>query len=39
MIRSHMFPLNLTLPRYRESVILCLADKVCAVKETVSGRF
>lgn len=39
MIGSHMFPLNPTLPRYRESVLLCLADKLCAVKETVSGRF
>ena len=38
MIRAHMFPMNLTLPRYRESVILCLADKICATRETFSGR-
>ena len=33
MILSHMFPLG-QLPRCRESVILCLADKVCALRET-----
>lgn len=37
MILAHMFPLNLTLPRYRESVLLCTADKICAAKETVHG--
>ncbi len=34
MIYSHMWPLNLThLPRYKESVLICLADKYCAVRE------
>lgn len=28
---------NLTIPRYRKSVILCIADKICAVQENVSG--
>ncbi len=37
MILSHMFPMNRTLPRYRESVLLCTADKVCAARETFSG--
>ena len=37
MILAHMFPLNLTLHRYRESVLLCTADKICAAKETVGG--
>ena len=35
MIRTHMFPLNLVLPRYRESAILCVADKICALAETL----
>ena len=39
MIARHMFPLNITPPRYRESVLLCIADKVCAVKETFSKPF
>ena len=37
MILSHMFPMNRTLPRYRESVLLCTADKICATRETVRG--
>lgn len=37
MIVRHMFPLNLTPPRYRESVILCFADKICALYETAAG--
>lgn len=35
MILSHMFPLNLVVPKCRESLILCLADKICAAVETV----
>lgn len=37
MIHSHMFPLSLTLPHYRESLILCAADKLCAIRETLPG--
>ena len=33
IIRKHMFPLNLRIPRYRESFIVCLADKICAIRE------
>ena len=39
MIKSHMFPLNPVLPRYWESVILCVADKICAARETGSGVY
>ena len=35
MILTHMFPLNLRIPRYKESIILCIADKICATKETI----
>lgn len=38
MILRHMFPLNLHPPRTREGVLLCLADKLCATREVVSGR-
>ena len=34
IIRKHMFPLTLIPPRYRESLIVCIADKWCAVCET-----
>ena len=39
MIRSHMFPLNKSVPKYRESIILCAADKLCAVAETLRALF
>ncbi len=38
MIEKHMFPLNLAPPKYYESIILCVADKICALEETVTGR-
>lgn len=35
MIYCHMFPLNLRIPKYREAVILCIADKIVATIETI----
>lgn len=36
MIYCHMFPLNLfRVPKYNESLILCVADKISALKETL----
>lgn len=34
MIAHHMFPLVPSPPRCRESALLCLADKLCALRET-----
>lgn len=35
IIATHMWPLTLTrLPRYRESAVVCFADKCCALLET-----
>jgi len=34
IIRKHMFPLTVVPPRYKESIIVCLADKLCALDET-----
>ena len=35
IIFSHMFPLNLSrVPRSREALLVCLADKICASFET-----
>jgi len=33
MIYTHMFPLNFRIPRYKESVLLCISDKICAITE------
>lgn len=35
MIYTHMFPLNFRLPKYKESVILCISDKIVAIIETI----
>lgn len=38
IIRTHMWPLTLrSVPRSREAIIVCLADKYCSTLETVSG--
>ncbi len=37
IILKHMFPLNITTPPlYKESTIVCIADKICATLEIVS---
>ena len=38
MIYCHMFPMNiLRVPKHRESIILCLADKAVSSYETIKG--
>ena len=38
MIAHHMFPLVPFPPRRRESALLCVADKLCALRETLLRR-
>ena len=38
MIKKHMFPLTPIPPVHREGFILCLADKLSALKETINDR-
>ena len=38
IILRHMFPLNIVPPMCKEAWLVCLADKICASKETVFGR-
>ena len=33
VIEKHMFPLNIRLPKYKESFVVSVADKICATKE------
>lgn len=35
IIKKHMFPLTLVPPKYAESLIVCVADKICALKEVL----
>ncbi len=40
IIYSHMWPLNIThLPRCKESLLVCVADKYCAAKEMLQWTF
>ena len=39
IIISHMWPLTLfRIPRCREAMVVCLADKLCSLRETVGDR-
>ncbi len=38
MIYTHMFPLNIRIPKYKESWILILSDKICALKEVFKRK-
>lgn len=33
VIKKHMWPLNIKPPRYREAMIVTIADKICSAKE------
>lgn len=35
IIKKHMFPLTPFPPRYRESILICIADKICSTYETL----
>lgn len=35
IIKKHMFPLTPALPKYKESWIVCIADKLCSTSETI----
>lgn len=39
IIRKHMFPLTIYPPKYRETVIVCLMDKYCTIREVFWNLF
>lgn len=39
IIEKHMFPLTFFPPRYRESILVCIVDKICAVLEMASCSY
>lgn len=39
IIAKHMFPMNPKLPRRKESVIVTIADKICATREVMITIF
>lgn len=38
IILRHMFPFTLVPPRYKEGLIVCLADKICGFKEILKAN-
>ena len=38
IILKHMWPVTFTLPRYRESLIIIMVDKYCAIMELIRRR-
>ena len=36
IIQSHMFPIGIVMPKYRESWMVVMADKICTVSEVTS---
>lgn len=38
MIEKHMFPLTLALPKYKETVVIVIVDKFCAIIETLKHK-
>lgn len=39
IIIKHMFPLTLKPPKYFESMLVCIVDTLCAIKETLDALY
>ena len=38
IIEKHMFPVNIKPPRHKESYIVTIADKICALREVITFK-
>ncbi len=38
IIKKHMFPLTPVPPKYREGILVCIADKICSTYETTHRK-
>ena len=38
IIKNHMFPLTLVPPHHRESIMVCIYDKICSLFETFNSN-
>lgn len=39
IIVKHMFPLNIKAPSCKESAVVCIADKICAICEMMNVKY
>lgn len=39
MITKHMFPLTLSIPKYKETCVIIMTDKFCSTCEVMDGMF
>lgn len=39
IILKHMFPITFSLPKSKESVLVCISDKVCSIYELFTNTF
>lgn len=36
IIKKHMFPMNIALPKYKETVVIIFVDKICGAWEVMA---
>lgn len=36
IIEKHMFPMNIALPKYKETVVIIMVDKICGAWEVIA---
>ena len=39
MISTHMWPITNHMPHYKETIVICMIDKMCAIMEIINGSW